>query len=90
MKRKERKNKRKVEKQRASRCGPKMERKIENNATDAVPWRSAQRGAKDAQKMRYRSFVDADAEVVTRTKEGQGIKTGALDPSDKLQLHYWN
>ena len=64
--------------------------KIEENETDVVPWRSAQCSAKDARKMWYRSFVDADAEVVTRTKEGQGVKTEAVDPSDKLQLHYWN
>ncbi len=36
--------------------------KIQKNTNDAVPWRSAQHGAKDAQKMRYQSFVDADAE----------------------------
>ncbi len=64
--------------------------KIEKNETDAVPWWSAQRGAKDARKMQHWSFVDADAEVVTRTKEGQGVKTEAVDPSDKLQLHYWS
>ncbi len=64
--------------------------KIEENETDAVPWRSAQCDAKDARKMQYRFFVDANAKVVTRTEEGQGVKTEALDPSDKLQLHYWN
>ncbi len=53
--------------------------KIKENEIDAVPWQSAQRGAKDAQKMRFWSFVDADAEVVTRTKEGQGVKTEAVD-----------
>ena len=60
------------------------------NETNAVPWRSAQCGAKDAQKMQYRSFVAADAEVGTSTKEGQGVKTEAVDPSYKLQIHYWN
>ncbi len=60
------------------------------NATDAVPWRSAQRGAKDAQKMRYRSFVDTDTKVVTRMKEGRGVKTEAVDPSYKLQVHDCN
>ena len=40
------------------------------NATDVVLWQSAQRGAKDARKMRYRSFVDAVAEEGTRTKKG--------------------
>ena len=62
--------------------------KIEENATDAVPWRSAECGAKDARKMQYWSCVDVDAEVVTRTKEGQGVKTEVVEPSDKLQLHY--
>ncbi len=80
----------KKEKRRATRYGLTRERKIQKNATDAVPWRSAQRSAKDAQKMRYQSFVDADAEVVTRTKAGQGVKTEAVDPSYKLQIHYWN
>ena len=60
------------------------------NATDAVPWRSAQRGAKDARKVRYQSLVDVDAEVVNRTKAVQGVNTEAVDPSYKLQIHYCN
>ncbi len=28
--------------------------------------------------------------VGARIKEGQGVETGAVGPSDKLQLHYWN
>ncbi len=36
------------------------------------------------------SLVGADANVGTRTKEGQGDKTEAVDPSDKLQLNHWN
>ncbi len=60
------------------------------NATDAVPWRSAQRGARDAWKMRYWYFLDTDAEMVNRTKEGQGVKTEAENPKDKLQLYYWS
>ncbi len=69
--------------------GPTMENSGENE-TNAVPWRSAQRVAKDAQKMRYRSFVDADAEVGTGMKEGRGVKTGAMNSSEELQLHRWN
>ncbi len=57
---------------------------------NVVPWWSAQRGAKEARKMRNQSFVDVDAEVVTRTKAGQGVKTKAVDPSYKLQIHHWN
>ncbi len=64
--------------------------KIEENETGAVLWRSAQRGAKDAQKIWYQSFVDADAEVVNRTKAGHGVKAKAVDPSYKLQIHYGN
>ena len=40
--------------------------------------------------MRYWSLVYADAEEGTGTKEGQGVKTEAVDPSNELQLHYWN
>ena len=36
------------------------------------------------------SLVGADANVGTGTREGQGVKTGAADPSNKLQLHYWS
>ena len=36
------------------------------------------------------SLVGADANLGTGTREGQGVKTGAADPSDKLQLHYWS
>ncbi len=36
------------------------------------------------------SLVGADANVETGAREGQGVKTGAEDASDKLQLHYWN
>ncbi len=68
---------------------PTMENSGENE-TNAVPWRSAQRGAKDARKMRYQSFVDADAEVVNRTKAGRGVRTEAVDPSYKLQIHHGN
>ncbi len=58
------------------------------NATDAVPWRSAQSGAKDVKKLRYRSFVDTDAEIVNMTKADEGVKTEAVDPRYKLQIHY--
>ncbi len=60
------------------------------NATDTVPWRIAQRGVREVQKMRYRSFVDTDAKIVNRTKEGQGVKTEAENPNDKLQLYHWS
>ncbi len=35
-------------------------------------------------------LVDTDAEIVNRTKEGQGVKTEAENPNDKLQLHHWS
>ncbi len=43
--------------------------KIEKNVTNAVLWKSAQRGAKDAQNMRYQSFVDTDSKVRSQNKE---------------------
>mgnify|MGYP007089479689 CR=1 FL=1 len=35
-------------------------------------------------------LVGADAHVGTGTRKGQGVKTEAVDASEKLQLHYWN
>ena len=60
------------------------------NATDAVPWRSAQSGTRDAQKIRYWSLVDTDAKIVNSKKAGQVVRTYAVDLSYKLQIHYWN
>ncbi len=80
---------RKVEKRRALRCDPKMEKSRRMQLM-----RSFGRVPSAAPRKRERYGIGPLWTRMTRagarTKEGQGVKTEAVGRSNKLQLHYWN